>query len=291
MHIGLDLLEENEQLDKRTFELRKKLSELNLAKERRDHFDPNEYIEKSSFRESDPESEEENLPARDNLAEELNRLNVNEVRTLGEKVASLEQELSGANAKVNALTLENESLANQRDNLFEKLALKDRIIDEFDKKGKSVNEESKKYIAQIKQLTDKLEKLQQKNLELLKASQQGQSAKVAQEQSLTGLKKEVAKLNADIATKNKKVQSLTEEIAKIKTQSEEKLAKGVRERKDPDNEADAKKLKETQQLAKTQAELIDVLKRQKAQLQASVLLKMSQDQFVKILESEHKLVK
>ena len=291
MHIGLDLLEENEQLEKRTFELRKKLSELNFAKERRDHFDPNEFIEKSSFRDSDQESEGENPPARDNLAEELNRLNANEVRTLGEKVASLEQELSGANAKVNALTLENESLANQRDNLFEKLALKDRIIDEFDKKGKSVNEESKKYIAQIKQLTEKLEKLQQKNLELLKASQQGQSAKVAQEQSLSGLKKEVAKLNADIAAKNKKVQSLTEEIAKIKTQSEEKLAKGVRDRKDPENEADAKKLKEAQQLTKIQAELIDVLKRQKAQLQASVLLKMSQDQFVKILESEHKLVK
>jgi len=178
------------------------------------------------------------------------------------------------------------------------IQLKDSQIAEIESKGKSISEESKKYVNQINSLNDKLEVSKKQFIE--------QSQKYeAQEKELLSLRKDVdtiSKINkkyeSESNKKDVKINRLQEEVDKMKIDLKQQRL-NTEDKSDDVKKSNDKLLQENKKLErqrnellqafKKQMKLIDILKRQKTHLEAAKMLNFSEEEFIKALDLADKI--
>lgn len=138
-----------------------------------------------------------------------------------------------------------------------------KVAEEAGRRGKSVVDESQKHLAQIKALGEKVEKQQSRNIELAKQLQAMTAAKAAVEKQAEQARLDACKTSTELGSRQKKISSLTEELAKLRLQKAQ-----PEPRAEPRSE---KRAEENPQLVKNLLALVDNLQKQKAQLQSAVL--------------------
>ena len=182
--------------------------------------------------------------------------------------------------ELHTLELKHSSLQNDYETVLSDLNLKNKILEDFEKKGKSLTDESQKFLTQIKQLNDKNTRLQKKTMELQEAIQDDKKTQLIKDKEFENVKKENIRLESDVNSKVKKIEQLLEDIAKIKNSYKtQKLAKeSNNENENKKNEKMNLEIKKVEKqknellnIIKKQSQLIDVLKRQKANIQSSFL--------------------
>lgn len=211
-------------------------------------------------------SEEEDVPdvhPESDLLRELREMKEREAESLQQRIARLESELAAANAKAEVLMMDGEILVREKAALAAEVHQKEKAVEEHSRREKAAVEETQKQIAQLKALNEKLEKQQGRNLETTKQLQALANAKLALEKQNEQLRLEACKATTDLNAKQKKISSLTEEMAKLRLQkaAPETRPEAKQERKTEDNT----------QLVKNLLALVENLRKQKTQLQSAVL--------------------
>lgn len=214
------------------------------------------------------------------LAREIALVKEDNQKKLQAKIEALEQKLEKTEHALHSLELQHSGLQADHETTLQDLALKNRILEDFDKKGRSLTDESQKFLTQIKQLNDKNARLQKRILELQEGSQEERKAQAARERDADAQRKEVTRLQSELVAKGKKIDQLLEDIGRLKATYK---AKGIPKENEPDNDQKAterlqdqvKRLEKQRgdllAVVKKQAQLADVLRRQRANVQSAFL--------------------
>lgn len=216
------------------------------------------------------------------LAKEIAMVKEENEKRLKAKIESLEQQLEKTEHALHSLELQHSSLQADHESVLQDLNLKNKIIEEFDKKGRSLSDESQKFLSQIKQLNEKNARLQKKVLELQETSQEDKKTQLAREREAETQRKEIIKLESELTSKSKKIEQLLEDVAKMKTAYRSKVGSaketGGLENEQKNNEKLQNEIKKLEKqkanlltVIKKQVQLADVLKRQRANVQSAFL--------------------
>ena len=247
-------------------------SEISLKNERERHSYKNDFSDSDLSNQRDHESMD--------LAKEIALVKEDNEKKLKAKIESLETKLEKTEHALHTFELENNSLQNDLENALSDLQFKNKILEDFEKKGKTLNDESLKFLNQIKQVNEKNNRLQKKNVELLENIQENKKQQVQKDREIENIKRENIKNESENLAKSKKIEQLLEDISKIKnTYKTQKVTK------ESANEFDSKKTEklifenkklEKQKndllaILKKQTSLIDVLKKQKVNIQSAYL--------------------
>lgn len=214
------------------------------------------------------------------LAREIALVKEDAEKKLRAKVEALEVKLERTEHALHALELQHSGLQADHEATLADLALKNKILEDFDRKGRTLTDESQKFVTQIKQLNDKNARLQKRVLELQETSQEEKKAQAARQRDEDDLRKEVGRLEAESAAKTKKIEQLLEDVARLRTAYK---TKAVAKENGPENDAKAtdklkaqvKRLEKQRNdllgIVKKQTQLAEVLRRQRANVQAAYL--------------------
>lgn len=115
--------------------------------------------------------------------------------------------------KVEALRLDLESLNNE-------VTKKDSLCNELDMQGRSITNESQKYLAQINQLTTKIEQHATKNKQNTQLSTEMQKTNVLLKNEFDLVNKDLKKRETETNKKDIRINRLQEEIDRIKVQQQ-----------------------------------------------------------------------
>lgn len=214
------------------------------------------------------------------LAREIAMVKEDAEKKLRAKVEALEAKLERTEHALHALELQHGGLQADHEATLADLALKNKILEDFDRKGRTLTDESQKFVTQIKQLNDKNARLQKRVLELQEATQEERKAVATRQRDEDGLRKDVGRLEAESAAKTKKIEQLLEDVAKLRTANK---TKALAKENGPENEGKAteklrgevKRLEKQRNdllgIVKKQTQLAEVLRRQRANVQAAYL--------------------
>ena len=178
------------------------------------------------------------------------------------------------------------------------LATKENSLNELQKKGTTISDESSRFVKQIKEISEKLTEEKKKNTEMKKKSTLWEKERLNMNVQFEAMIKDKKKLELDINKKDQKVNKLTEDLDKLKlNQRGEKIqhkqninSEGSQAQQLANENKKLEKQRNELLIAfKKQLKLIDLLKRQKTHQEAAQMLKFTEEQFIQALELGGKL--
>lgn len=213
------------------------------------------------FSNDENEMSENNSAAQNDILEDIKVLKGKEVDQLKHKLSKLEGVIQKKDEELNKYKIENKSLKNEISTLASENETKHNIIEEFNRNGKAVTDEMNKHLTQIKSLNDNIAKLQKKNLQLKEQKTIDGNELQKQQREIEMLKKDVYKLETSNNAKTKKIDTITEELTKIKEAYKKTKKDKTVHNADKDKELN-KLLEERRRLLKSNDEIFKMFKKQ-----------------------------
>jgi chromosome segregation ATPase len=208
------------------------------------------------------------------LAKESNQKKMqNKIKELTEKLERKENECHTLELKLTTLTEDYETVASD-------LQLKNKILEDFEKKGKSLNDESQKFLTQIKALNEKISKLQKINLELKESVQNEKKVTAQREKEVELIRKDLYRSETELAARNKRIETLMDDVSKLKNnykvqKSSKDVIKDGTDKRLEKAQDEIKKLEKQRNdlftVFKKQGQLVEILKKQKLNLESAFM--------------------
>ena len=218
-------------------------------------------VDEVEFSNDENEMSENNSAAQNDILEDIKVLKGKEVDQLKHKLSKLEGVIQKKDEELNKYKIENKSLKNEISTLASENETKHNIIEEFNRNGKAVTDEMNKHLTQIKSLNDNIAKLQKKNLQLKEQKTIDGNELQKQQREIEMLKKDVYKLETSNNAKTKKIDTITEELTKIKEAYKKTKKDKTVHNADKDKELN-KLLEERRRLLKSNDEIFKMFKKQ-----------------------------
>ncbi|CAK73706.1 unnamed protein product (macronuclear) [Paramecium tetraurelia] len=167
----------------------------------------------------------------------------------------------------------------------------DEILKQYESEGKSLSDESKKYIIQITQLSEKVENIKKQYIQAYEKQDAMEREQQQQIKDLENWSKNSRNLQNELQKKDQKQIKLLEELTQVKIQQQE--VKQIESNDDlqklldkllADNKRLLKQRQEVVAVFKKQAKIIEILKKQKLHLQTSTSLDLTEQDFAKIVD-------
>ncbi|CAD8068993.1 unnamed protein product [Paramecium primaurelia] len=231
---------------------------------------------------------------------EQNRNNEQPIKYDDKKQEILEQELIVDEQKkiLRMQSLKVEALKQELDNLIQQNKMKENLIQEIEQKGKNIQDQTKKYNAQIVNLNEKYEQFRQKLQETQQKTKASEKENLAITKEIEQVKKEYRKIDAEANKKDIGINRTIEQIQKLKLEQQKNKLTNNDKQSDlslnidqfkKDNQRIEQQITESLQALKKQLKLIDILKRQRIHIIAARMFQFIESDFAKTTDLSNKI--
>ena len=194
------------------------------------------------------------------------------------RIEELQAQLVKKEEQTETLMLKVDGLENELEKVNREVALKDAKISEFEKKGKTLSDESSKHLNVVKGLNEKIGRLQKQLQDQREATDAEKRAGMIRERDAETLRKDFYRLESELKTKNKRIDGLLKDIEKFKNSQKIKKSEPTTSDKEPKLKHLEEELRKAERqkmelfgVLRKQTNLIDTMRKQRATIENAYL--------------------